>query len=228
MISIIIPTYNEQDNIVQLLSELENLKGQREIIVVDGGSSDDTIQLAKQKAKVICLPCANRARQMNQGAEAAKGKILWFVHADSIPSHDSLKLINEVLEESFYGGFSLSFDSSKISFKTIAFLSNLRARYLGLIFGDQAMFVRKNFFFQLGGFSNIKLMEDFDFCQRAKKIVKPTLLSRCLQTSSRRFLKGGIWKTFFVMQYIKILYLCGTNSKKLKQIYSYESTHTNE
>jgi rSAM/selenodomain-associated transferase 2 len=220
MISIIIPTYNEKKNIASLLTSLSSLCGEKEIIVVDGGSSDGTGLVAEKVARVIYCKKANRAKQMNQGANASRGELLWFLHADSKVCPQSLVLIEEALQKHSYGGFRLCFQKTdKFSLRVIAFFSNMRAQFFGIIFGDQAMFVRREFFFELGQFSDIELMEDFDFCRRAKKVAKPVILKEKIHTSASRFLKGGIWKTCLMMQYLKILYLCGVQTKKLQQIY---------
>ena len=221
MISIIVPVWNEQETIATLLTSLQNLAGSKEIIVVDATSTDKTKELAQNKAQVVSCTVSSRAAQMNKGASLAKGDILWFVHADTKVPTTSLMLIKKALKQHAYGCFALSFfDSQCFSLKLIAYFSNLRVKCFSLIFGDQAMFIRKEFFLQLGGFTQMELMEDFEFSMRAKKIVKPVILKTKIGTSARKFLRGGIWRTCLLMQKIKFFYLLGTPSAKLKELYT--------
>ncbi|WP_291562326.1 MULTISPECIES: TIGR04283 family arsenosugar biosynthesis glycosyltransferase [unclassified Clostridium] len=220
MISIIIPTFNEENNIENLLIELNKIKGNNEIIIVDGGSSDKTIEIASKYALTL-TSSRGRANQMNAGAKIAKGDILWFLHCDSQIHSDSFSYIEKTIEKSFIGGaFSLDFyDDNRLFLKYIAKTSTLRAKYLKLIFGDQGMFLKKDLFLNMNGFKNMPLMEDWDFSVRLKKQGKTKILDLPLKTSARRFKKGSALRTHLFMHKIKILYILGVPTDKLSKMY---------
>lgn len=220
IISIIIPVLNEEKTIENTIKNLMNIRGNKEIIIVDGGSNDKTVQIAKCLTKVVCSP-KGRANQMNAGARIAEGNILWFVHSDSIVDENSLINIRKAIEEGYKaGGFKLYFYDDKSSFmKYISFTSNLRAKYLNIYFGDQGIFVEKNLFNNLDGFKRIYLMEDWELSKRISKEEKMKLLDCSIGTSARRFNNGGKLKTHLLMHKIKILYLLGICDKKLSMIY---------
>ncbi len=220
MISIIIPVLNEGKNIEKLLRQVKVLEGDKEIVVVDGGSTDNTVDIADKYARVIHSK-KGRANQMNKGAQEAKGNILWFVHSDSLLDPKSLEKILKTINDGYIGGgFSLYFyDYPTLFMKYVAWTSNLRARYMGLLFGDQGIFVEKDIFFDLGGYPEIGLMEDWEFSKKLFKTKKVKVLRTPIGTSARRFKSGGQFRTFLLMQKIKLLYVLGTPPDKLKKIY---------
>ena len=220
MISIILPVLNEEKTIENTLLKLNSLKGDKEIIVVDGGSADDTVRIASQYAKVINSR-KGRAFQMNAGAKASRGDILWFVHSDSVVSENSLESIEEAIREGYVGGgFSIYFYDLDTRFmRFVSITSNWRAKYLGLFFGDQGIFVKRNVFEELGGYKEIELMEDWDFSRRLVKIGKLKLLDTKIGTSARRFKEGGQLRTLLLMHKIKLLYVLGVSPSKLNKMY---------
>ncbi|AKN30901.1 glycosyl transferase [Clostridium carboxidivorans P7] len=220
MVSIIIPVLNEEKNIEKSLIQFNRLKGDKEIIVVDGGSSDSTKQIADRFAKVV-LSEKGRANQMNKGAAKASGDILWFVHLDSIINEDSIEKIQLAIDEKYVGGgFSLKFyDYDTLFMKYISTTSNLRAKYLGLYFGDQGIFVRRDVFEGVGGYPRQDIMEDWELSLLMKKMGKLKLINTTIGTSARRFKNGGQLKTHLLMHKIKLLYLLGTPTDKLAKIY---------
>ena len=220
MISIILPVLNEEKTIENTLLKLNSLKGDKEIIVVDGGSADDTVRIASQYAKVINSR-KGRAFQMNAGAKASRGDILWFVHSDSVVSENSLESIEEAIREGYVGGgFSIYFYDLDTRFmRFVSTTSNWRAKYLGLFFGDQGIFVKRSVFEELGGYKEIELMEDWDFSRRLVKIGKLKLLDTKIGTSARRFKEGGQLKTLLLMHKIKLLYVLGVSPSKLNKMY---------
>lgn len=221
MISIIIPVLNEEKTIKENLETLQTLSGDKEIIVVDGGSHDKTVEIAKDYATVINSP-KGRAKQMNAGARAADGSILWFVHSDSKLDNNSIKAIEKAIEKGYIGGcFKLYFYDLDTRFmKYVANSSNRRAKYLKLIFGDQGIFMRKDIFEKLDGYKEMELMEDWHLSRRIHKLGKMKSLDKKIGTSARRFKHGGQLKTLLKMHKIKMLYILGTPADKLEKIYS--------
>lgn len=220
MISIIIPVLNEEKNIEKTLIQLNKLKGDKEVIVVDGGSKDNTKEIAARFAKVI-LSEKGRGNQMNKGAEEASGDILWFVHSDSVLTENSIGEIQLAIDEgNIGGGFSIRFyDYNTLFMKYISVTSNLRAKYLGLYFGDQGIFARTDVFKKLGGYPRQEIMEDWDFSLVMKKRGKLKLLDTPIGTSARRFKSGGQLRTHLLMHKIKLLYILGMSTDKLAEIY---------
>lgn len=219
-ISIIIPTLNEEKVIENFLKELSKLDGDKEIILVDGGSSDNTVEIASKYGKVIKSK-KGRAFQMNAGAKAATGGILWFLHCDSKIKENCLEEIKKAIDEGYIGGgFGLNFyDLGSKFMKFVSITSNWRARYMGLYFGDQAIFVRRDIFESIGGFKEIDIMEDWDFSKKLNKTGNMKMVNSTVGTSARRFKQGGQLKTLLLMHKIKILYMLGVAPSKLNKIY---------
>lgn len=220
MISIIVPVLNEEKTIEKLLIKLNRLDGDKEIIVVDGGSIDNTKAIALKHARVY-ESSPGRAFQMNLGAKHAKGEILWFVHSDSKVECDSLKYITKAIENGCIGGgFELYFYDLDTKFmRFVAKSSSLRAKYLGLYFGDQGIFVRSDVFEKIGGYPRIPLMEDWELGLKLKKLGRMKILKCKIGTSARRFKNGGPFKTLMLMHKIKLLYILGVSPDRLVEIY---------
>ncbi|MTI58857.1 MAG: glycosyltransferase [Firmicutes bacterium] len=220
-ISIIIPTFNEEKTISDTISHVKALKGDKEIIVVDGGSEDSTLTLAEKEADIVFKTTSGRGHQLNEGAYAAGGDILFFLHCDSRLEKDALSAIKDVLsDKGLIGGcFSLKIADDSLPLRFISWTSNLRSRFLKIIFGDQGIFIRKDIFFRLGGFPEIELMEDWEFSRKMASKGELAFLSNKIYTSARRWYSFGIWRTILLMQKIKLLYLLGVKPEKLNQIY---------
>jgi rSAM/selenodomain-associated transferase 2 len=221
LVSIILPIYNEASAIGAALDALNLVRGHKEILVVDGGSSDGTGEIAVDRGVSVINACRGRARQMNAGAQAAKGSILLFLHCDSRLSPEALEQMHTALDttKSIGGCFQLAMDDPSPIFKLICFMSNLRARWCKLYFGDQAIFTRRDSFIAVGGFSDLEMMEDWELSRKLARQGKLVQVSATVTTSARRFQRQGIWSTIWLMQKLKIMYLCGVPTEVLKRSY---------
>ncbi|MEK9629970.1 MAG: TIGR04283 family arsenosugar biosynthesis glycosyltransferase [Nitrospinota bacterium] len=195
-ISIIVPTLNEERGLAETLKHIQQL-APHEIIVSDGGSNDKTLEIAAAFTKNVVEGPTGRALQMNAGAEIATGDILLFLHADSRMEPASLEKISNSMEDSeeIGGAFSLHIDSEKWSLRLINQFANLRSKYLGMAYGDQAFFVKNTIFKNMNGFAEIPICEDIDFFKRLRKAGPVILLKEKVLTSPRRWNKEGIWFT---------------------------------
>ncbi|MBH0209490.1 MAG: glycosyltransferase family 2 protein, partial [Nitrospira sp.] len=208
MISVIIPTYNEEKALPNTLQALFAQPGSFETILVDGGSTDRTRAIATESAlspqpsalsTVRCLTAPKgRASQMNAGAKQANGEWLLFLHADTILPDGAIQRLNEMeADQSIQaGGFMHRFSGDDWRLKFISFLDNFRCTRSRIIYGDQALFVRRTLFEQLGGFPDQPILEDVAFCERLIKVANPLLLSPPVITDARKFIKMGIWRSF--------------------------------
>jgi rSAM/selenodomain-associated transferase 2/rSAM/selenodomain-associated transferase 1 len=220
LLSIIIPTLNEEEGLAELLSSVLK-EPQTEVIVVDGGSADATCQIAEQAgAKVICCG-KGRGRQMNAGAALARGEVLLFLHADSRLPPDFAQTIWKCMESGCASGaFRLRIDDPRWAYRIVEFGANLRSRWLQLPYGDQAMFVRSEAFYAMSGFQNWPLLEDFDFAQRLRRRGKIMIAQSSATVSARRWQRIGILKATLLNQLIIIAYRLGVSPTRLASLYS--------
>ncbi len=205
-LSIIIPTLNEQKILGKTLARLADKKN-CEVIVVDGGSSDATLELAAQAGcKTIAGP-RGRARQMNLGAAEATAETLLFLHADTLLPENFPELILDAVKRPAVaaGAFSLAIDSPSKSLAVIAHFTNLRSRLLHLPYGDQALFITQKMFSTIGGYPEMEIMEDFVFVKKVKKKGTIIILPECATTSARRWQNMGLVRTTLINQLI----VCG-------------------
>jgi rSAM/selenodomain-associated transferase 2 len=225
-ISIIIPTLNEAEHIGDLIRQLVSMESCLEIIVSDGNSSDDTIAKAKPHAKIVQAP-RGRATQMNAGADAATGDVLWFLHADCHPHPDSIGAIRQGLENHAIagGGFEYNLDHPWPIFRLIEVTSNRKNRFLSLLYGDMGIFVRRDIFQRMGGFREIPLMEDMDFCKRLKRFGKIVILPQRIDTSARRWVEDGIITYLLRTQLLKIGWVLGVAPDTLARWYQFKRRH---
>ena len=229
-ISIIIPALNEAERIAPLVRALINIKSVNdEIIVVDGGSTDNTVRKAKELEALsvrVMSAEAGRAFQMNAGAAASRGDVLWFVHADSVIAPSSLDDIRRAVMDGAAGGFfRLHFYDAPETDRFLKFIertSHTRAKDYCLIFGDQGLFLRRDVFNMLGGFAPLELMEDWEISRRLRELHRQGLiyaLDTVIGTSARRYIKNGRLNTWLKMNFVKALYIIGVPAKILRKIY---------
>ncbi len=295
LISIIIPTYNEAENIGELLQQLMQVPASEtkvEIIVVDGESSDRTPLIIAEYIAEYVTNCPvkfistspGRANQMNQGAKAAQGEILLFLHADShlpnnfptlviqtLNSSNSpppfflaqqriradadhfLKLVSPFLKgvkgDHFLklvppflrgvrgdhpslikpivaGAFELEIKGNLRGLRLVEKLVNWRSHFLSLPYGDQAIFLRAETFWQLGGFPDLPIMEDFQLIQQLKKLGKVAIAPAKVQTSARRWQKLGVWQTTLINQLVIIAFFCGISPQRISNFYRRQNTRS--
>lgn len=219
MISIIVPVYNEEKTIKRLLDSFFYNDGY-EVIVVDGDSQDRTLEFVRLYPVRLVSSAKNRAVQMNEGAEAAKGDILFFLHADCLFEKGALKEITSLVNNGFIGGCLLQrINSKKIIYRFIEASGNIRARLLKVFYGDQAMFVRRDVFLRMGGFNNVRIFEDIAFSKRLKKEGRVCVIGKRIYSSPRRWEKKGILKVTFINWIMTIGLLLGISPSALEKLY---------
>jgi rSAM/selenodomain-associated transferase 2 len=219
-VSIIVPTLNEEAHIAENIRNLQQLSGEKEIIVVDGGSTDQTITLASGQSVRVLEARPGRGPQMHAGALASSGDILWFVHADTIPSLHALEAIrNNLKKDSVVGGnFGLLFDGPSRAAKRLTAIYPL-LRILGLCYGDSGIFVRREVYFQIGGFGPQALFEDLDLLRRLRRVGKFIHLSSRIVASSRRFEQRNFALVWMHWTTLQLLYWCRVSPNWLSRWY---------
>jgi rSAM/selenodomain-associated transferase 2 len=219
-ISVIVPAFNEEKSIAATLMELQCLKPE-EIIIVDGGSSDRTREICQRFGVELYLSRRGRARQMNFGAQRAAGEVLLFLHADTRLPPSAFEDIRAALQDRrvLGGRFDLQLDSPRPLLKLIGFMISLRSRLSKVGTGDQAIFVRREVFAELGGYPDIPLMEDVAFSRALKRRGAVACLHSRVVSSARRWEMDGIWRTVVKMWTLKTLYLLGISPIRLKRYY---------
>lgn len=222
--SIIIPVFHEAERINGLIDHLRQLDFERctEIIVVDGAPEKDTLH-AIQDDRVTRLSVEKgRAKQMNAGASLARGDILIFLHADTELPASAFKRVNAFIDRSELvgGAFDLGIKSDKMIFKVIAFLASLRSRMNRIPYGDQVIFIRRDYFIETGGYKDIPLMEDVELMRRVKRSGKKIVIFHDrVMTSPRRWEKEGLLYCIARNWMLQVLYFLGASPHKLVKYY---------
>jgi rSAM/selenodomain-associated transferase 2 len=222
--SIIVPVLNEADQINPLIEHIHNqgFGPLYEVIVVDGDPQGGTVRIIQDKDVTAITTEKGRGRQMNAGAAVARGEILIFLHADTKLPDGALEKISRVLEDQNYvgGAFDLRIDSDRLFLKYIATRASLRSRWNRIPYGDQAIFIRKKYFDQIGGYKEIPLMEDVDLMRRIKKDGKQiVILPDKARTSARRWESEGTLYTTLRNQIFVRLFNLGISPHRLTKYY---------
>ncbi|MDB5922930.1 MAG: glycosyl transferase [Betaproteobacteria bacterium] len=221
-LSVIIPCLDEAAEIAATLEALRPMRGRgAEVIVVDGGSSDNTVAVAHSHADLVTIAERGRARQMNAGAAAARGDVLFFLHADSQVPERADQLILDSLSANHrnWGRFDVSIRGDHPLFGAIAATMNARSRWTGIATGDQGLFVTRKMFEQLGGFPDIALMEDVALTTALKRLSAPVCLHQRVSTSGRRWQKHGLLRTILLMWRLRLAYWLGADPNVLASRY---------
>jgi rSAM/selenodomain-associated transferase 2 len=221
-LSFIIPVLNEAAFLSICRESLLQLKADgHELIVVDGGSQDGGVDLARCFADRVIKAPRGRAVQMNTGAYLAQGDILVFLHVDTLlPGEADRKIVWAVAKDHhLWGGFAVKLTGSQPIFRLIESLMNLRSRMTGILTGDQALFVRRDIFYDIGGFKEIPLMEDIEISKRLKRQGPPAFVPVSVVTSSRKWEQQGIMRTMLKMWALRLAYFLGTNPNFLVKFY---------
>lgn len=220
-LSIVIPVLNEVAQLPEMLARLAPLRARGvQIIVVDGGSSDGSAQLALHGVQWLAS-APGRARQMNAGAAVAQGEVLLFLHADThLPQAADLVLAAALAPaDALWGRFDVRIAGRPKLLRLVAWMMNLRSRLTGIATGDQAIFVRRATFEALGGFADQPLMEDIELSARLRRLAAPVCLREQVLTSGRRWESRGAWTTIFLMWRLRWAYWRGVAPSELAKAY---------
>jgi len=222
-ISIIIPVLNESKFIENVCQRIHEMGNYREILVVDGGSQDETCQLAAPYASVLSSR-QGRAIQMNTGAQSATGQILWFLHADCIPHPNSIDAIIDTIQNGHIvgGAFAYHLDADGLIYRVSEGLSNYKNKIFNIFYGDMGIFIKKGIFEMMGGYQEIPLMEDIDLCLRLKKMGKTVILPQQIVTSARRWKKEGPIKNIIRNWLLQLGWILGISADSLAKYYHFD------
>lgn len=221
-ISIIIPVLSEPDALRLHLPALQALRHEgHELIVVDGGSDEGSRQACASLVDVWKPSASGRAAQMNAGAAQAAGDVLLFLHIDTLLPKDAMPLLQAGFEDSrvIWGRFDVHLSGQRMMYRVIETAMNWRSRLTGVATGDQAIFVRRETFAQVGGFPPIPLMEDIALSKTLRRLASPLCLKSAVTTSSRRWERDGVWRTIALMWRLRLLYVLGVSPSILHAMY---------
>ena len=221
-LSLVVPVLNEAPELPRLLTQLSRLALQDvEIIVADGGSEDGTADIVERAGFVVIGAARGRARQMNAGAAMATREVLWFMHADTHVPDEAPECILTALAKGnhVWGRFDVRISGRPYMLRVISHLMNLRSRLTGIATGDQAMFMTRHAFDEVGGFPDQPLMEDIEISKRLLALSRPACIARRVAPSGRRWEVNGVWRTILLMWRLRWAYWRGVPVQQLAEAY---------
>jgi rSAM/selenodomain-associated transferase 2 len=222
-ICIVVPVLDEAATLAARLCALESLRqrGVR-VVVVDGGSQDETLAIAREHSDLALTAPRGRASQMNAGAAACPAEVVLFLHADTVlPDNADVLVRCATLVPFAWGRFDVRIDSPRRLLRLVGAMMNLRSRWSGIATGDQALFVRDDLFQRVGGFPDLPLMEDIAICRLLKRHGRPACLRERVKTSARRWERHGVWRAIFLMWRLRAAYFFGADPNELAIQYGY-------
>lgn len=224
-LSIVMPVLNEAAQIVDRLQVLQTLRATGvELIVADGGSTDDTALLATDLADRVVTAPRGRASQMNAGAATSQGRVLLFLHADTrLPEDAARSVLLAIDSGSSWGRFDVRIDGAHPLLRVVERMMNWRSRITGIATGDQAIFVCRDIFQAMGGYADLPLMEDIALTTRLKQLARPACLREQVVTSGRRWEKHGVLPTILLMWWLRAAYFLGADPVRLALRYGYDA-----
>ena len=218
-ISIIIPALNEAKILEKTLSQIQSELGCHELIIVDGGSTDDSVHIAEKYGKVLKSE-RGRAKQLNVGAAAASGDIFIFLHADIWLESGALTAVETTLFSRYVGGgFCQKIDGKNFLYRMIEIAGNIRGRYLKVFYGDSGIFLTRADFEKIGGFPEIPILEEMEFSKALRRLGKTTLITPHIHISARRWETKGIIRTTINNWLIMLLYFLKFPPLQLAKLY---------
>ncbi len=226
-LSVIVPVWREAASIQSFLQSLQQVRAAgHEVIVVDAGSDDGTADLAGPWCDQVLTGGKGRALQMNAGAEAARGNVLLFLHADTLLPETVIDHLERFFDSpQQWGRFDVRLSGQRAIFRVVAWFMNRRSRLTGIATGDQAVFVRTSVFRALQGFAPIPLMEDVELSKRLRSLSRPYCVGDPVITDSRRWEQGGAWRTIFLMWRLRWRYWRGESPELLAAAYQADVRH---
>lgn len=219
-LAIVVPMLDEAATLPALLVHLAGWRARGcEVVLVDGGSRDDSVAMARAAGLRVVVAERGRARQMNAGAQACGGALLLFLHADTRLPEAADAMVRAALAVQAWGRFDVRIDGRPRMLRVVAALMNLRSRLSGIATGDQAIFVRREVFEALGGFPDQPLMEDIELSRRLLRVSRPACLRARVRTSGRRWEQRGVWRTIALMWRLRWAYWRGVPAERLAEAY---------
>lgn len=217
-LSVIVPVYNEERNLPAFLDAAAEWDCVSEIIFVDGGSSDRTLEMLEGLS--VLQSEKGRGSQCRLGAQHATGDAFVFVHGDSIVPAESMRAIYSALDSGVpWGSLLLRFTTNSLDRKIGSWAANARVRWTGIPFGDQTIFISRELYEHVGGMPNIPIMEDYELSLRCRAYVRPKQLWAKVYTSPRRFESGGNIQTMILMRHLRHLYRKGVDINEIARLY---------
>ena len=224
-LSIVIPVLNDADALCRVLADLREALGARgrqvDIVVVDGGSRDRSVDVARAAGACVLETGRGRARQLAAGAAAGDAAWLWLLHADSRVGASVIEALLRVIDAQLpaWGRFDIRLSGARPTLRVVEWSMNSRSRLTGIATGDQGIFVHRTLLERVGGIPQQALMEDVELSARLKRIAPPRCLRERLETSSRRWDARGIVRTIALMWWLRALYALGVTPTRLERIY---------